>query len=55
MIYKEDFTMKNTKNENTKNEMKKRFVSLFSALLIGMTAAAGFGSTGGSSLCKAGT
>ena len=45
MIYKEDFTMKNTKNENTKNEMKKRFVSLFSALLIGMTAAAGFGST----------
>ena len=45
MIYKEDFTMKNTKNENTKNEMKKRFISLFSALLIGMTAAAGFGST----------
>ena len=45
MIYKEDFTMKNTKNENTKNEMKKRFVSLFSALLIGMTAVAGFGST----------
>ena len=40
MIHKEDFTMK-----NTKNEMKKRLVSLFSALLIGMTAAAGFGST----------
>ena len=39
--------MKNTENEliNTKNKMKKRLVSLFSALLIGTSAVVCFGNT----------